>query len=368
MSEPDVFALILAGGSGTRFWPASRRLRPKQLLPLGPSAPQTLISATVARLEGLVSAENIWVSTGTHLVDKTRQELSALPSEAFLAEPCAKNTAPCIAWATALLAEHSPDAVMVVLPSDQHAQDDAEFRQTLRRAIVRARQGSITTVGIVPSRPETGYGYLKRGEVIAGAEAAYRVEGFFEKPDLSTAERYLKDGNFYWNAGIFVFRVRDMMHALATHLPALHALLPQLVEAGPAHEPAGQQAALRFFEQCDSISIDYGVMEKEEELSTVPGDFGWSDLGSWESAWELSPKDQQGNAAPEGSILVGARNNLVSDLRSDKGGSRVISLLGVEDLCVVQTDDALLIMPRERSQDVREVVAELKQGQRDELI
>lgn len=365
----EIFAVILAGGSGTRFWPASRRLRPKQLLPLGPSAPQSLIASTVARLEGLVPTSQILVATGLHLVEATRDELPQLGKEAFLAEPMAKNTAPCIGWAAKVVARTNPDAVVCVLPSDQHAVDAPGFRDVLAKAAEAASSGAITTIGIVPTRPETGYGYIHRGG--EKSEGVFEVSRFVEKPDRETADAYLESGEYLWNAGIFVFRAKDMLAAIERHLPHMAAGLEAIdraAEDGPGTEGARIQ---QFFIDSESVSIDYGVMEKESGLQVVPGDFGWSDLGSWESAWELSERDEAGNSAPQSTVLVDAKDNLVEDLRSGVGRARhekVIALVGVEGLCVVETDDALLIMPREKSQDVRNVVAELKARRRDDLV
>ncbi len=365
MTAPrNLFAVILAGGSGTRFWPASRRLRPKQLLPLGPSAPHSLIASTHARLAGLLPDENVFIATGAHLVDATRKELPGLPETAFLAEPRARNTAPCIAWAARLIARRDPDAVVCVLPSDQHAADGEEFRRILVKAAEAASTGLITTIGIVPTRPETGYGYIKRAA--EKSEGVFAVDRFVEKPDLDTARKYLESGEYFWNAGIFVFRARDMVEAVNRHLPEMTAPLDAIDDA--AGTPQEGARVEEFFASVDGVSIDYGVMEKSDSLLVVPGDFGWSDLGSWESSWELSARDESGNAAPSGTVFVDAQNNLVEDLRSSSGTKKVIALLGVDDLCVIETDDALLVMPRTRSQDVRDVVSILKETDRDDLV
>jgi len=367
-SSQEIYAVVLAGGSGTRFWPASRRLRPKQVLPLGPSAPRSLIGATVERLNGLVDDAHVLVATGAHLVDATRRELPSLPAPAFLAEPQAKNTAPCIGWAASVIAKKNPDAIVCVLPSDQHAENDAEFRRVLSVAAESAAKGVITTIGIVPTRPETGYGYIRRSsEKSAGV---FGVDAFVEKPDRDTAQKYVDSGEYLWNAGIFVFRAGDMMAAFEKHLPPMSALLAELSRASSEDGSSSEADVAQFFEACESVSIDYGIMEKESELNVVPGDFGWSDLGSWESSWELSPKDENQNAAPEGTIFHDAKGNLVEDLRTTAPpeGGRVIALVGVDDLCVVETDDGLLILPRERSQDVREVVAQLKNSGRTSLV
>lgn len=362
--ESALFSVILAGGSGTRFWPASRRTTPKQLLPLAPGSQASLLRQTVERLAPLVPRERVLISTGEHLLDATQAELPELERAAFLAEPQAKNTAPCIAWAAQVVAQLDPDAVVCVLPSDQHAADDAGFRATLARAARCAAGGAIVTIGIVPTRPETGYGYVRRGE--ARGEG-YGVRGFFEKPDVGTAQSYVDAGDYLWNAGIFVFRAQDMLAAVERHLPELHAALLDLGRADRTQLHDYRQAVAQYFQRAPKISIDYGVMEKEQNLMVVPGDFGWSDLGSWESAWELSPKDTNGNVVPNGTIVVDAQRNLVHDLRKAGPSQKVIALVGVDDLCVVQTDDALLILPRQRSQDVREVVEQLKATQRDGL-
>lgn len=234
----------------------------------------------------------------------------------------------------------------------------------LSLAATAAASGAITTIGIVPTRPETGYGYIKRA--VLRDVGVYSVDRFVEKPDLETAERYVESGEYFWNAGIFVFRARDMVTAVDQHLPTMKDPLDAIDAA--AGTPEEKERVEEFFASCESVSIDYGIMEKADSLLVVPGDFGWSDLGSWESSWELSQKDDAGNAAPSSAVLVDARNNLIEDLRTKSDARRVIALIGVEDLCIVETDDALLVMPRSRSQDVREVVEQLKNSNREDLI
>jgi mannose-1-phosphate guanylyltransferase len=358
---PHLFGVVLAGGSGTRFWPASRKALPKQLLPIGPD-PDCLIAATVRRIEPLCPGERTLIATGVHLLDRTRALLPWLPDASFLGEPVAKNTAPCIAWATWEVLARDPEAVIMVLPSDQHIGEPDAYRAALSTAVETARAGAITTIGVTPTRPETGYGYIEAG---AGrGEGVLHVARFVEKPDRARAEEYLASGRHFWNSGMFFFRADVMVRAVRQHLPGVAAELDRISALPPSERGA---ATGRAFEAFPSVSIDYAVMEKADDLAVVPASFGWSDLGSWQAAWELAAKDEHSNAAPPDAVLADARGNLVRDLRSD-GRRRVIALVGVEDLCVIETDDALLVIPREQAQDVRKVVDALKERRRLELL
>lgn len=365
MTDPHVFGVILAGGSGTRFWPASRVRRPKQLLAIGPT-PQPLIAATVRRIEAICPADRTLIATGEHLVSGTKEALPWLPPSSFLGEPRAKNTAPCIAWAASIAHRRDPEAVCMVLPSDQHIADEDAFRAAVELALESARAGAIATIGITPTRPETGYGYIEAGDTLK--TGARRVVRFVEKPDRVRAEEYVSSGRYLWNAGMFFFRAKDMLRALRDHEPTIHkgivAIEAAAEEGGAAAEAEATRAA---FESFPSISIDYAVMERVKNLEVVPGDFGWSDLGSWESAWDLGKKDADRNVAPEHAVLVDAKNNLVADLRT-QASARTIALVGVDDLCVIETDDALLVIPRDKSQDVRAVVDALKARGRADLL
>jgi mannose-1-phosphate guanylyltransferase len=348
--------VIMAGGAGTRFWPASRALTPKQLLPLGADASEPLLAAAVRRIAPVVPPERVYIATGAHLADATARVVPEVPRANILAEPVPRNTAPCIAWANATIARHDPDAVVAVLPSDHFMTDEPAFVKVLARAMETATRGPITTIGVVPTRPETGYGYIEVGEDLSpGVRRAVR---FVEKPDRARAEEYVASARFLWNAGMFFFRATLMKDAVATHLPDLARGVTELDAAAAKGEEA--LALARIFPTLPSVSIDVGVMEKAAELAVVPGDFGWNDVGSWASAWELAPKDDAGNALPPGAVAVAARNNLVRDLRKNQSGKRVYALMGVDDLVVVETDDAVLVIPRERAQDVREIVDALK--------
>lgn len=359
--SPSLYALILAGGAGTRFWPASRAQRPKQLLPLVGDAP--LVRQTALRVLPLLDedAKSAWdrvrIATGAHLAEATRAAMPELGEHQLLLEPAARNTAPCIAWAASIVARSEPEAVLMVLPSDHHIVNVERFRATLRAAIDSARRGVITTIGIQPTRPETGFGYIEvEGEILSGS--AQRGLKFVEKPDHARASAYVAGGRHLWNAGMFFFRAKDMIAAVERHLPAVAQGLAALEKAAGRGEEA--QALASVFPAMPSISIDHGVMDHLSELAVVPGDFGWSDVGSFQAAWELGGKDERGNVAPEGSVLIDARGNYVLDLRTNDSKKRMIAITGVDDLVVVETDDALLVTTRERAQEVKQVVDELK--------
>jgi len=370
LSSSAVFALVLAGGAGTRFWPASRALRPKQLLALAGEG--ALLRQTVERVlplcaeGGSAGWERVLIATGAHLAAATGAMLPELGEQAFLLEPLPRNTAPCIAWAAAVVARRDPEAVLMVLPSDHHIADEEGFRRTLAAAVESARSGAITTIGIRPTRAETGFGYIEvEGEVVTGQ--AQRGLSFVEKPSAEVAAAYVAGGRHLWNAGMFFFRAKDMLAAVAAYLPEVSAGLVTLDQAAARGEE--REALLAVFPAMPSISIDHGVMDHLPELAVVPGDFGWSDVGSFQAAWELGQKDESGNVAPEGAVLIEGRGNYVLDLRTAGGaggasgastGKRVIALVGVDDLVVVETDDALLVTTRERAQDVKLVVDALK--------
>jgi mannose-1-phosphate guanylyltransferase len=352
----DVYAVVLAGGSGTRFWPASRKARPKQVMALGPGTDRSLIAETVRRLMPVVGDPGrVLVATGAHLMATTREALPFLPPSSFLGEPVAKNTAPCIGWATRRIAAIDPSAIVIVVPSDQHVADEGAFTRALEAAIASAREGVICTLGIEPTRPETGFGYIEVGEeVTAGVR---QVARFVEKPTREKAEAYLASGRFLWNAGMFIYRADAMLAAIESALPELSQALDELDDS--------EASVRRLFDRAPAVSIDVGVIEKTSPLHVVPANIGWSDLGSWQTAWELGDKDAAGNVVEPSTVTVEAEGNLVRDL---SGSGRVIALVGVRDLCVVDTGDALLIMPRECAQDVRRVVAALEAAGRDDLL
>ena len=338
-------------------------MKPKQLLPLAGAADEPLIAATLRRLAPLVPVERVWVSTGTRLVDATAAALPSVPRANFLAEPVARNTAPAIGLAAATIARTDPDAIVAVLPADHFISDEPGFLAVIARAVEVAADGWLTTIGIVPTRPETGYGYIEVGDAIG--DRAHAVRRFVEKPTREKAETFVAGGQHLWNAGMFFFRASVMRDAIAAHLPALAEGLARIEAAAAAGGDAEAKALAEVFPTLPSISIDHGVMEKADRIAVVPGDFGWNDVGSWQVTWEMSTRDAAGNALPAGSIAIEAQNNLVRDL-SATGSRKRWALVGVSDLVVVETDDAVLVIPRERAQDVRLVVDALnKRGESD---
>ena len=351
----DAYVLIMAGGGGTRLWPASRKKRPKQFLPML-DGKRTLLGATVERVQGLVPPERVLVVTAADQVDEVVRTAPSVPRQNIVLEPQARNTAPCIGLGVLEVLRRDPAGVVAVLPSDQWVRDAVGYRATLARALDVARDGAIVTIGIVPSAPETGFGYLEVGpETERGARV---VERFVEKPDRATAEGYLASKRYLWNSGMFFFAGKRLLEAVRLHMPELADILGRLQQ-----EP---ERTAELYPQAPSVSIDYGVMEKlpHGDVFVVPGDFGWNDVGSWSALGELGPHDRDGNTlVTDHGVTVDARGNI---LYGD--GKRVIAAVGVEDLVIVATDDAVLVMPRSRAQDVREVVKCLETTHRKEFL
>lgn len=353
----EVHALVMAGGVGSRFWPLSRRRRPKQLLPLASSG-RSLLAATIDRIAPLCPPERVVVVTNAALVDAVRADVPALPAAQVLGEPIGRNTAACIAWGASRIARVDPDAVCVVLPADHHVEDEAAFLAALRTAVRAAEDDAVVTIGIQPTRPETGYGYLEVAEVVG--PGVHRAARFVEKPDRQRAEAFLAAGRYLWNSGMFVFRARVILAAIARHLPALG-------EAARAWAELDLDAELERvtadYPGLVAVSIDHGVMEKLPEVRVVPGAFGWTDLGSFESVWALGDRDEDGNRLPPRAVVVDSAGCFV-----EAPPTKTVALLGVRDLVVVDTADALLVMPRERAQEVKAVVRRLEDGGEDDLL
>jgi len=347
------FAVVLAGGSGNRLWPASRVDRPKQFLALGADPASSLLAATVRRLGSL---EPLVVAGADHM-EQVRADLPGLPEEAFLAEPVGRNTAAAIGLAAVHLSHRDPDAVMGVLPADHHIGDPAGFRAVVDRAFeVAAARDVIVTVGIVPTRAATGFGYLEVGATLAGADDVATVTRFVEKPDRATAEQYLRGGRHLWNGGMFFATARRLLAELAAHMPDTHRALIEIGDAlkSPGGTAAAAATAARLYPDLPSISIDYGVMEKATGVVALRGDFGWHDVGSWAALADYRPADPDGNVVAATAVLCDAHRNVVVG-----DPDRVIAVVGVDDLVVVQSGDAVLVIPRQRAEEVRAAVAAL---------
>jgi mannose-1-phosphate guanylyltransferase len=352
------YALILAGGRGTRFWPRSRKRSAKQVLNV--VGERSLIQATVDRLAPLVPPERIWILTNDHLRDAIVRQLPQVPKRQILAEPMQRNTAPAIGLAAHIMHSIDRDAVMGVFPSDHVIGRTGPYRATLRTAYKSAAQGRLMVVGIPPRWAETGYGYIEFPQRGRKPGAAVPVRDFHEKPKLPKAKRYLAAGNYYWNSGMFFWRADVLLDELRRHLPKTATLLAALP---PFRSARFQDALKRSFPLCENISIDYAVLEKSERVSGIPAaDFGWNDVGSWNAVYELLPRDGCGNVIARESVCLDAHNNFV-DARG-----KTVALLGVEDLIVVDTPDALLVASRDRAQQVGEIVKTLEQRERHDLL
>ena len=344
-----MFAVIMAGGKGSRFWPRSREKTPKHLLDI--QGERTIIRETVDRIRPLVPPERTLVVTGrSHAAELIRQ-LPEIPAENILIEPVGRNTAPCIGLAALHIQKRVPDAVMLVLPSDHRIGDEAEYRRVLEAAGKTAAEGKpLLTIGIRPTGPEIGYGYIEQGDLFSTIDGReiHRVRAIREKPHIGQARAFLQRGGFLWNSGMFVWKASTILGAIERFLPELHAGLMQIREAlGTERE---EQVVGDIYAGLKAVSIDYGVMEKAEDVLVIPGNFGWSDLGSWDALWDVSGRDENGNALRGNFVGIDARDCLVHS------PGKLVALVGVSDLLVVETDDALLICRRGRSQDVRRVV------------
>jgi mannose-1-phosphate guanylyltransferase len=353
------YGLILAGGRGTRFWPRSRKRSAKQVLNV--VGRRSLIQATVERLAPLIPPERIWVLTNGHLRDTVAGQLPEVPAEQIVAEPAQRNTAPAIGLAAHILRSIDPDAVMGVFPSDHVIGKPAGYRAAVRAALKGAEAGKLMVVGIQPRWAETGYGYVEfpRGTE-PGGRRPVPVKRFHEKPELRKARRYVAAGNFYWNSGMFFWRADVLLDELRRRLPKTATLLAALP---PFRDPGFAARLKHSFPLCENISVDYAVLEKAENVAGIPaGEFGWNDVGSWNAVYELLPRDARGNAAAPHVLCLDSHNNLV-----DAGG-KMVALLGVENLIVVDTPDALLVASRDRAQQVGDVVKALEKLNREDLL
>ncbi len=352
-------AVVLAGGRGTRFWPHSRAARPKQLL--APFGGPSLLRRTVDRLQGVVGSERIWIVASETMLDAVRAELPELDPARIIGEPEQRNTAPAIGLVATLLLREDRDAVMGVFPADHHVAEESTYRDMVTRAFEAAQGDRLIVLGVTPTSPETGYGYIEfpSGTRPDSLDIA-PVERFCEKPDLESARAFLASGRHFWNSGQFFWRVDVLAEEMARHLPRTWETLNGITGDGP--DGLSAHLAERYA-RCEDISIDHAVLEKSERVAGFVVDtIGWTDLGSWEALYALLEKDRSGNCSRTDGVFVSASGNYV-----DVPG-KLVALLGVDDLVVVETPDALLICPRTESQRVRTVIEVLQSSGRQDLL
>lgn len=353
----ELYAVIMAGGIGARFWPRSREKKPKQLIKI--FGENTMIQDTVLRLDGLVKNENIFVITNKVQKLRVKDQLPQLLEENIIDEPFGKNTAACIGLASILIQQKNPEAVTIVLPADHYIRNKEKFQSTIIQAAEYAdKSNGLVTIGIKPTKPETGYGYIQYDEDMI-EDNIHNVLTFAEKPNPATAKRFLESGDFLWNSGMFIWKVESILKEINDVLPDLMVGLEEIKSSLGSVE--FEKTLTSVYGQLKSISIDYGIMEKSKNVFLVKGEFDWSDVGSWETVYELSEKDENGNACIGETYYSNSYNSFVLS------PNKFVALIGVDNLIVVNTSDSLLICSRESAQDVKQVVDYLKMNTHLEL-
>ncbi len=360
------YAVILAGGGGTRLWPKSRNQTPKQFLKL--TGPQTMTQITAARVSKIVAWDHIIVVTNQAYVDEVKVQLPEVPAENIIAEPQKKDTA--LAMLVGTLYAHSKDenAVVFNCASDHVVINEAEYVKVMKAALSVAAEGKyLISVGISPTFPSSGFGYIKAGHDLGKIEnglTLFKVDNFTEKPNVATARAFISSGKYFWNANMYVWSTTALVEAFRLHQPATFALTERLMTLSPTDF---HQALPEIYEQADSISIDYAISEKVDNLALIPGDFDWNDVGDWKVVYELGAKDAQGNVILSDSqnpatLTLNSFNNLI------QSNGRLVALFGIEDLVVVDTPEILMIIPKEKSQDVKKLVEKLKEANQKEYL
>lgn len=356
----NLYAVIIAGGSGTRFWPLSREEMPKQLLNIGGG--ETLIQSTISRVTPVIPSGHIYIVTNQKQIESINLQLLAVTGRSwdsnFIVEPESKNTAPAIGLAAIYISHLDPEAIMAVLPSDHVIKDNDNFRSALLLGAETAAEGYLVTIGIKPERAETGYGYIKcGGQIKKGVHTALE---FREKPDKDMAVKYLREGNYYWNSGIFIWKASAILLAIEKYMPDLYKGLMSIEKAIGSEK---EEETIRVvFSNLTSDSIDYGVLEKARDVAVVHGEFGWCDVGSWHALEYILPLDENNNVKQGNVISIGNRESILYC------GKRVVGAIGLQGMIVVDTEDATLICPKERAQEVRKIVDSLKERRAEEYI
>ncbi len=353
-----MYVLILAGGVGTRLWPRSRTELPKQLLPL--MGDKTMVQATVERVLPIVPHKHIFFATNQEYGNLVSQQIPEIPRHNILHEPSAKHTAPCIGLGALHMQQLDPNEVMASLHSDHFIADEEGFRQALIAAEALAKEGYLVTLGITPDKPETGYGYIERGTAIGeyNGYTAYKVNQFLEKPDLPTAERFLASGAYYWNSGIFIWQISTLMQAYSDYMPDFYSKLEQMSQALQASQTIDD-----IWATITPKSIDEGIMEHADKVAVIPVKVGWNDVGSWAAIYEISQADKDGNVITgTNTFTYETKNSLIH------AGDRLIATIGMDNVIVVDTGDALVVCTKDKTQDIKQVVNWLKENNRTDLL
>ena len=353
----EIYGVIMAGGGGARFWPLSRKDNPKQLLNL--SGKDAMINETVRRLSRVVDKDALYIVTNASQTGKMKEITRGIfNADNILSEPSARNTAACIGYAAVKIMKSRGDGILVVTPSDAYIKDEAEYARVLAVAAEQAdKTGGIITLGIKPSFPATGYGYIRFERTGASAE---KVKCFVEKPDAAKAEEYLKSGEYVWNSGVFVFAASVILEKIKEYLPEVYSKLCEIERAiGTAEE---REVLNCVYPLIPSVSIDYGVMEKTDNIYVIPCDFGWNDVGSWDMLGVLNAPDSNGNVVSGDGVLIDVKDSVVYS------SGRTVAVVGTDNLVVVETPDAVLVCPKNRAQDVKKIVEKLKESGKDRLL
>lgn len=354
-----VFEVIMAGGGGTRFWPLSRKERPKQLLNI--SGKDIMLNETIRRMDGIVEREDVYIVTNESQQQLMRDKIiNGVPFRNILTEPAARNTSPCVLYAATVLKKLHGEGIMCVFPADHHVANIPEYQRTLRKAIQAAEvSNKIVTIGITPTYPATGYGYISRTKK-EELEEVYQVRKFVEKPNLNVATKYLQEGTYLWNSGVFVWKISTILEAFQRHLPTMYEQMQEIADA--LGTPEEKEVLERVYPQLESISVDYGILEREADVLVLEGDYGWSDVGSLDALNTFHREDSDGNILLGDVLAINSHNSIV------KGHEKLIAMVGMENTIVVETEDALLVCNKADAQNVKKVVDELAARHRTELL
>lgn len=353
--------IIMAGGKGERFWPMSRINMPKQFLALTDS-PLTMIQLTLKRIRPLVDIEDIYIVTNEKYKELMREQLPEIKKENMLFEPVGKNTAPCIGLATAIIKKRYEDANVIVLASDHIVKNETIYLSNLELALKYSNMGNIVTLGIVPEHVETGYGYIKLSDRVSDSDIIYKVEKFVEKPNYELASKYCSSGNYLWNSGMFIWKNSVMYEAFKNYMPDLYDSINRIYDS--VDTESYERVLNDEYSKIKSESIDYGIMEKSDNIYVIPGNFGWDDVGSWLSVERLKNADINNNILDGNIVSYDSKNNIVLN----KSSKKIISTVGVENMVVINTDDVTLVMNKDNTQDIKNMLQMLKNTENEKYL